>query len=69
MDRRALQQKLREFRQAYTRLAEDGYCDEPGGMEYRRVREEWVYGGASQDVDGFIRWRANIGPFEEETVT
>jgi len=68
MNTRSLRQRLRQFRASYERLSENGHCDAPGGMEYRRVRNEWLLAGFSESVDQFIRWRANAWPGEEETV-
>ncbi len=68
LDQIAIRKKLRKFRDSYARLSESGLCDVPGGMEYRRVRKEWSIAGYPQDVDQFIRWRANDSPAEEEIV-
>jgi hypothetical protein len=61
---------LVRFRAAYERLSRDGHCDAPGGMEYRRVWEEYrrVWeeyrsAGCPEDVENFIRRRANALPF------
>jgi hypothetical protein len=61
-----LRRKLRAFRDNYERISQDGYCDSPGGCEYRRVREEFLLAGCPNNVEQFIRWRANAGPLEKE---
>ena len=43
-------------------LAEEGQCDERGGMEYSRVLREWVLAGEPRDCERFIREHANRGP-------
>lgn len=55
---------LREFRRIWARLEEDGHCDSIDGMQYRRVSREWFCGAClrDDDVEGFIKWRANMGP-------
>lgn len=50
------------FRETYKRLAAVGACDEPGGVEYHRVRQEWIAAGRPKDIEEFIRRRANIAP-------
>lgn len=49
------------FEAAYERLAQVGACDTPGGVEYQRVRAEWRRAGRPEDVETFIRERANVG--------
>ena len=51
-----------DFLEAYERLAEDGKCDDPGGMECQRVFGEWELAGRPSDIDSFIRIRANWIP-------
>lgn len=48
------------FDQIWTLCGENGWCDAIGGMEYRRVRQEWQESGYPLDIVGFIRRRANI---------
>lgn len=48
------------FRSTYAALALLGFCDEPGGAEYRRVWLEWQLGDWGMDPEEFIRRRANI---------
>jgi hypothetical protein len=50
------------FDQVHRTLADQGRCDETGGMEYRRVRREWFDAGCPADVEVFISDRANAGP-------
>jgi hypothetical protein len=57
MDLRLLKQKLRGFRTAWERLSDDGYCDGAGGMEYHRVREEFISAGGARNIDAFITRR------------
>jgi hypothetical protein len=52
------------FWAAYEQLSASGWCDGAGGAEYDRVREEWEKAGRPEDVDAFIRRRANVGPFD-----
>ncbi len=53
------------FYETYNRLSTVGVCDGAGGMECRRVYREWLKAGKPQDIEAFIKWRANIGPQEE----
>lgn len=46
------------FWQAYDRLSRRGACDSPGGMEYRRVKREWVRAGKPRPIARFIRGHA-----------
>lgn len=57
--------KQDEFYDAYDRLSEEGKCDSPGGMEYTRVRDEWVRAGRPADIESFIIRRANAMLGEE----
>ena len=50
------------FEEAYERLSEQGACDSPAGMEFKRVREEWRRLGRPHNIDEFIRIRANVPP-------
>lgn len=50
------------FDRAYAAGAALGICDSPGGVEYRRVRREWIKAGRPVEIHGFIRRRANAGP-------
>ena len=49
-----------EFDRAYEYLAKQGTCDSPGGMEYRRVKSEWLE--CRPAPLPFIEVRANLGP-------
>jgi hypothetical protein len=51
------------FYKAYDRLALLGHCDDPGGAEYERVRQEWLEAG-KPEIDQFIKRRANALPWE-----
>lgn len=57
-----------EFYLTYDKLSEDGYCDDAGGCEYNRVREEWEEAGkpTGQDMIDFIQGGANAGPNQED---
>jgi hypothetical protein len=50
------------FLAAYKKLAQAGYCHEPGGMEYHRVLGEWKQLGRPVGIEQFITVRANMGP-------
>lgn len=52
---------VRPFWSVYERLAAEGKCDSPGGMEYRRVLTEWIE-EQPDNMDEFICRRANVGP-------
>jgi len=54
-----------QFTSAYGRLAQLGHCDDPHGMEYARVIDEWFKADCPPPVR-FIRRRANINPDGEE---
>jgi hypothetical protein len=54
-------QSRRDFANAYRRLAEQGACDPWGGLESRRVLDEWVALGCPEEIDDFITERANSG--------
>jgi hypothetical protein len=47
------------FRIVYGALARKGYCDLPGGAEYRRVAAEWDRAGRPWRIARFIRSHAN----------
>lgn len=59
-----------EFDRVWMRVAAAGGCDSPGGAEYHRVRAELNYanthGKFDGDIEKFIRWRANLGPYGED---
>jgi hypothetical protein len=50
------------FHLAYERLASEGHCDSAGGMEYKRVRRQWEEAGRPEDIDSFIKAKANELP-------
>jgi hypothetical protein len=50
------------FDREYQRLSELGVCDVVFGSEHLRVKHEWVIAGQPEDIEAFIRRRANIGP-------
>lgn len=54
-----------DFHDAYERLAEEGACDSPGGLEYQRVLGDWIAAGKPPNVEQFIATRANADPFGE----
>lgn len=47
------------FEVAHRALAEIGACDATGGMEYQRVKHEWIACGRPPEIRSFIRFRAN----------
>ena len=49
-----------EFRDAYERLSSEGRCDGPGGMQYKRVLQEWEEAGRPTDRSRFIVVHANM---------
>jgi hypothetical protein len=51
-----------QFDLTWRALAERSVCDGFGGMQYQRVRQEWLEAGRPRSIGGFIRTRANIGP-------
>lgn len=61
--------QLDAFDRTWIRLADQAHCDSYGATEYRRVRQEWEAAGRPQAMAAFIRKRANIGPFDNETET
>lgn len=54
------------FWRVYYRLMMRGYCDSPGGMEYRRVKREWRAAGRPRPIADFIKRAANRGPVRVE---
>jgi hypothetical protein len=50
------------FLETYTRLSVIGACDRTGGIEYLRVRREWIDAGQPDDREAFIRRRASDRP-------
>jgi hypothetical protein len=52
----------RFFDAAWDRLSILGKCDDRGGQEYQRVKEEWLASQRPADIWAFILDRANIGP-------
>jgi len=50
------------FDAAYRDLADKGRADEPGGAEYRRVKDEWIAAGCPKNVSSFICKAANRPP-------
>jgi len=63
-DARKLIEDLDRFDDVWLTLEETAECDSLGGMEYRRVRAEWIEAGrpAAIALDAFIRTRANVVP-------
>jgi hypothetical protein len=54
-----------DFWRAYDRLSHEGACDSTGGMQSRRVFDEWLDEWIKDDrpkpvLDEFIRRRANL---------
>ena len=49
-----------KFLETYERLSSQGRCDGPGGMEYRRVLQEWQEAGRPDNLDDFIPKHANM---------
>lgn len=48
-----------DFERAWQKLATEGLCDDHGGAEYRRVRDEFIAAGQPADAEAFIREHAN----------
>ena len=48
------------FQDAYERLSSEGRCDGPGGMQYKRVLQEWEEAGRPTDLNRFIVVHANM---------
>jgi hypothetical protein len=57
-----MQMTEQDFWDAYERLSQTGRCDGPGGMEYRRVLDEWKRVGCLSGIEHFIAVRASLGP-------
>lgn len=59
-----LADELDRFDETWCAAEELGHCDSFGGMQYCRIRREWLAAGCPGDVDlhSFIRLRANLGP-------
>jgi hypothetical protein len=51
--------KMFSFDDVWQRLADQSVCEEIGGMEYSRVKREWVQWGRKKSLEEFIRERAN----------
>lgn len=49
-----------EFRDVYEKLSSEGRCDGPGGMQYKRVLQEWEEAGRPTDLTRFIFVHANM---------
>ena len=49
------------FDEVHRVAAELGWCDGTGGMEWKRVKGEWIAAGRPPGVGAFIRSRANGG--------
>jgi hypothetical protein len=60
--------KFRAFWDEYERLSELGACDGAGATEFWRVLEEWRRAGWPEDLERFIRWRANETPSDNEVM-
>ena len=54
------------FDREYDRLSEIGACDAVFGCEHARVKREWIATGQPEDMETFIRRRANSVPDEKE---
>ena len=50
------------FDREYHRLSNLGACDAVFGVEHTRVKSEWTAAGKPEDIEAFIRRRANSGP-------
>lgn len=50
------------FAICYWILSRQGHCDSPGGMEYHRVRAEWIRAGRPIRMIRFIKYWANLPP-------
>jgi hypothetical protein len=54
-----------QFNVAFRQLSKLGACDSPGGQEHKRVFNEWIAADRPDDIQKFIRTRANIGPLPQ----
>ncbi len=50
-----------DFERAWVILAREGSCDEPGGAEHNRVKDEWIAADRPEAVLSFIVHSANRG--------
>jgi len=50
---------MKRFRHVWRFCSRQGWCDELGGGEYRRVLVEWHQAGFPEHLVSFIRERAN----------
>lgn len=48
------------FAGAWFRMSGLGACDDIGGAEFQRVRQEWEDAGMPRPIDQYIYRRANI---------
>lgn len=48
------------FDSIHKMCANQGWCDGTGGMEYARIKREWVESGFRRPIQTFIAWRANV---------
>lgn len=55
----------REFNRIHRGMAGSGACDDTGGVEYTRVKSEWIACGRPDQISYFIWFRANCGPQSE----
>ena len=55
---------IKEFREVYARMADEGKCDGIGGTQYIRVLTEWIVHRTGILAD-FIHWRSNISAQED----
>lgn len=53
---------MRHFDTIWREAEERGLCDTLGGVQYRRVRQEWIEAGRPQELIAFICRRANSQP-------
>ena len=54
---------LDAFDRAWRACAARGQCDHFGGVQYQRVKAEWLpHRAKAGDVEAFIRYRANLSP-------
>lgn len=54
--------ELKSFHVCWERLAEDGFCDAVGSMEWKRVIQEWVEARCPAEIEDCIRESANRPP-------
>lgn len=64
MDENSKADKIEKFDQTWEALSKVGSCDSIGGMEYERVKREWLEFDMPEPIASFITIRTNdIWPY------